>query len=919
VESVLYDTLSGIANDRWEEQKQFREPEDLPLQYFPRLTTPFFATPRANCFAGTDPAWVIPVLFRTDSEVLDEDQYEEYGNSDQESSGSGNPCSYRSPEQHLSFWLEKAGSSGDHATRIGLSDPQQCVRDRDATHPKPQIEKWLGLPGVGGPEAPYQWISPAGTVIEGGSRLGDLLTTYEQLAKLQIIVFVVPVSTSVKGEKDEPDHAIAPDYYWLRIVPKLGDYSKSAEERDAAQKSNSSMSTCDKLNENRAGDAFAYGNLPGILKITEVLNGPADKGGTNECRRKFFNWLSDKTECYHTKLPVPFIDKAADISTPATCGSNPFLHFTRYLLEVQTAADKYADCLDGEGEKLDVCPRPRARATAALRSLYGEDHSPAGVLLDAPNAENKPYSFVIAGDIQEGHDTPRFTRLLNYLANAQQNPDSDLAKTKFVLMNGDLADAEATSSPAIAAANVFGLWPPRSPYKTEFKQIADRVRGFPKPFVAVPGNHDAYVGTGGILNQWVSPCWLARLVGPHNPWVRWFGDANDVLPTLVNLRVPGLDRNCPPIYDGLAEWRYAFGLTSYAFSFRRERFVGLNSYNLRTEERSAVGFVVPNWGGGVRTKDWEWFDHALTEADRAPAENVASHTFVFMHQDPRASFPKLRHGPTTDRGALVNLDEPPVDQYGLYDEVETWASFLTLGHFGLGSSPSWNLYIPVLTPVTYQGSRWVGDVVSGRDFRQQEEWERVSFPGGRDTTEHYGADKIVGSINDHLWGAHGEARGVSHIFFSHDNLPIYEGPWVHGEREPGVVFPRLSGEEWTGKEFHDEFVFAVPYLKAAAKYVFKLRNDEPPDWAKAMWQIQGNADVYRLDDLADDDPGKRQVTDLIEGGGPKTNGFALVTVDPDKPANSQVTVELIDIPVDGRLVRTPSPSPTTTPTAAANH
>jgi len=101
---------------------------------------------------------------------------------------------------------------------------------------------------------------------------------------------------------------------------------------------------------------------------------------------------------------------------------------------------------------------------------------------------------------------------------------------------------------------------------------------------------------------------------------------------------------------------------------------------------------------------------------------------------------------------------------------------------------------------------------------------------------------------------------------------------------------------------------------AAGRFLDHLFRDDPdPLDAGAL------GDVHRLDDLADDDPGKRQVTDLIEGGGPKTNGFALVTVDPDKPANSQVTVELIDIPVDGRLVRTPSPSPTTTPTAAANH
>ena len=111
-----------------------------------------------------------------------------------------------------------------------------------------------------------------------------------------------------------------------------------------------------------------------------------------------------------------------------------------------------------------------------------------------------------------------------------------------------------------------------------------------------------------------------------------------------------------------------------------------------------------------------------------------------------------------------------------------------------------------------------------------------------------------------------------------------------------MVFPELASQEWTGKEFHDEFFIAVPDAKRVAKYLFKLRNDEPPNWAKAMWHVPGNADVYRLDDLGDDDPkdptsrhwfGKRTV---------KTNGFALVHVDPSAPPAPAVTVEPKSLP-----------------------
>jgi hypothetical protein len=90
----------------------------------------------------------------------------------------------------------------------------------------------------------------------------------------------------------------------------------------------------------------------------------------------------------------------------------------------------------------------------------------------------------------------------------------------------------------ILLMNAVGLWPPRSPYKDEFPDLAKHLADFEKPFVGVPGNHDGYVGYGGILNVLVP--WLIDLpnfsTGSHCN--RFVDRANDYIPVLVKLPFP---------------------------------------------------------------------------------------------------------------------------------------------------------------------------------------------------------------------------------------------------------------------------------------------------------------------------------------------------------------------------------------------
>jgi hypothetical protein len=280
---------------------------------------------------------------------------------------------------------------------------------------------------------------------------------------------------------------------------------------------------------------------------------------------------------------------------------------------------------------------------------------------------------------------------------------------------------------------------------------------------------------------------------------------------------------------------YYMGATSYAFSLRGHTFHGLNSYNLDQRERTAVGAVVFNWGGGIQPEDTEWLKDSLDELPRL-AGNPRSLQFLYMHHDPRASTPlKATLG---------------VDRFGIYDPVDNRVSSWTMGHFGLGHSSCWDLYIPVLTPVVYFGSRFVDDFVSGRG-RPQQEWMRRDryWCSSADGPDYYSARPLTELIGDHLEPRGKRTSSLSHVFFAHNDVPLGDGRWVW-ENDGGVVFPELRGGNWReGRENHRSFKRPNLPIKWMVRPLVKLRNDEPPDWAKAQ-RPTGNATVVRLDDLS---------------------------------------------------------------------
>jgi len=678
------------------------------------------------------------------------------------------------------------------------------------------------------------WLEPAG---------GD-----GSPAKLIHVTEVIPLSEIPGGGDPDPfrrhgftgvvlrvpgaelNGRVKPGFYWIRVAPRF-------PPDDTTREFQASVETGQAARDSELSVAILTGDLKTVLEyVTTAL----DKNSRPRHGRRSRD--SD------TIAPVIPFRVASTLGINGSFDSNyPYKHFWRRMNAVSEADEqKTAD---------------QAAFLLALWDLYGEDRSPAGVFLDDPNQASTPYSFIVTADNQNSRENYGLRRFLEtadghlrYERGAEMQDalnneleKHDLTEVSFVLFAGDLADASMGSDPVRVVFNFFGLWPPTSPYKDENRALAQELRRFGKPFVAVPGNHDGYVGYHGLVN------FFFGLKGS-----RALDVVNDYIPLLIRPPMPPELRSVPR-YDGLAEWKYSFGPTSYAFGFRGQTFVGLNSYNLTQRERSGSGGVVFNWGGGVREEDVDWLEDAL---DQLPVDKELASPlgFLYMHHDPRGATP------------LKTTREE--DRFGIYDEIEVPGSTATFGHFGLGHSPLWDIHIPVVTTTAHMGSRFIDDLFAGRG-RSQQEWMKRSFSGveGDPRAEGaYNAQDLVTVINDHLLrGRESGKTELSRIFFGHDDVPLGEQPWVWAD-DGGKVFPELRIGHWDeGRENHTWFQRPPLPFKPLFRHLVKLRNDEPPDWAKAMRPASGNTDVIRLDDMSMSgaDHGFHVVTvfPLCDGGG----------------------------------------------------
>jgi|GEM_PF-2030311 len=516
-----------------------------------------------------------------------------------------------------------------------------------------------------------------------------------------------------------------------------------------------------------------------------------------------------------------------------------------------------------------------AHVQAAIDGIL-DDRCPAPVLLD-DSGECEAFSFIVAADLQYHEDNREIhefldcvsadghrSRTFRQLDTSLQNKVRD---AKFVLLVGDLADGAAGSaSKVLAGGRLLGILPPTSPYTNlgEFADLVKHLDRLGKPVFAVPGNHDGMVGYGGVISFYLDS--LAEFLNEfpviRNVLARPVFTGNEFIPNGPKFHVPTTAGMVPrqsalgqaitprqgdgfcswffaPRYDGLVEWRWHLGPLNVAFEYRGCTFVGLNSYGLAQPDRAGVGLAVFNWGGGVTARDIGWLDAMLNVFAEDTEADAPGYQFLFMHQDPRGFTPSkyICHQTTEARDPA-------------YDPVDSWGSFVTLGYAGLGYSPAWGLFLPVITPAVAYGIDWCR-----YPGRFQQEW-----------MQGYGAEGLIDVISKAATRPTGS--WLSHIFFGHNDVK-QDGYWFD---EHGQIFPPDRHEE-----------------DGLATLLVKTRRVGRPPWVNEEDQRLGDRKtrVFRLDDVGNvHESEARWKAD-------RKRGFHVVTVDPNEDEPNVEYVEMM--------------------------
>jgi hypothetical protein len=210
-------------------------------------------------------------------------------------------------------------------------------------------------------------------------------------------------------------------------------------------------------------------------------------------------------------------------------------------------------------------------------------------------------------------------------------------------------------------------------YNDEATAILDTIKELEFPIFLTIGNHDGYTATGqvpdavnkglGNMLDWVTGNengTLQQTVTAAEPkewpgfswddYARFLAETKDgamggrhvdvVSGQFRRVRgqqtmekawvpVPAAKRNFI-LYDGFNQWQRTYGPTYYSFSFGKNRYVNLNSYELRQHRRSGWGMYTVNYGGGVSQVQAEWLEKELSRAEK-DSDDVT----LLAHHDPR--------------------------------------------------------------------------------------------------------------------------------------------------------------------------------------------------------------------------------------------------------------------------------------------
>jgi hypothetical protein len=263
-------------------------------------------------------------------------------------------------------------------------------------------------------------------------------------------------------------------------------------------------------------------------------------------------------------------------------------------------------------------------------------------------------------------------KLDDFVEAVNANAAPEVKTAAFITFNGDLHNG---GSPGTIRQRTVA-----STYNGEAKRILGALKRLDLPIFLTAGNHDGYASLGQAPSAVVTVDAklgdnLQKIVEEQNnhawPGFTW-SDYAAFLAKTDNQRdglhrniytgsferktgdtfqaafaeVPRADRNMV-LYDGFHQWQKTYGPLYASWSFGKNRYVSMNSYELRQHRRTGWGMYTVNYGGAVGSTQLEWLDRELGRT-RLTNEDVT----LLVHHDPRGGhtgkdfgyyFPMLRY------------------------------------------------------------------------------------------------------------------------------------------------------------------------------------------------------------------------------------------------------------------------------------
>jgi hypothetical protein len=268
------------------------------------------------------------------------------------------------------------------------------------------------------------------------------------------------------------------------------------------------------------------------------------------------------------------------------------------------------------------------------------------------------YSVVNVTDTQVSHGltfkAKTLDKLNEFVQRINATTDPAVRNAAFITFNGDLHNGGA---PEHVLAGVVA-----STYNEEAVAILDAIKDLPLPIFLTVGNHDGYVATGQMPIL-LDPLGLAlkAAVAAAEPkaWPDFRQDKFNAYLAKTEKDPGGLhvdvlngqfarregktfgeswkpipqDARNMVLYDGLHQWHRTYGPAYASWSFGKNHYVNLNSYDLRQHRRSGWGMYTVNYGGGMSKPQTSWLEREITrvEADKANPKDIV----VLAHHDPR--------------------------------------------------------------------------------------------------------------------------------------------------------------------------------------------------------------------------------------------------------------------------------------------